>query len=248
MSEEKVKSLPYVPFDTFETFIKRLKGLTTPDYITRDLMGGISGAVQTHLLTALKFFGLTGPKGETKESLYELVNAHGTDGWPSLLASVIQPAYSSTIRDFNLKNGIYKNLRERFKAGCGLDGATLDKALRFYLKALKAAGVEVSKHISTRKMPAKRVGAEGRRSSPHQSGEGPAASARNGLPGAPPPGNSGNDKQLGGFIEFPLPFKNKSMGCIRVPVDVCKEDCEVIRLTLPVIEAYAAQGGSGKNN
>src|SRR5437660_1168666 len=51
--------------------------------------------------------------------------------------------------------------KSAFKETSGLDGATLDKAIRFYLKALKASGAEVSPYLFQRKPP-RRPGSNGR--------------------------------------------------------------------------------------
>jgi hypothetical protein len=60
----------------------------------------------------------------------------------------------------------------------------------------------------------------------------------------PPPA----DKPLDGLIEFPLPFKAKRGGSIRVPLDLTVEDCKLIELTIPVIRAYAEQAEADNTN
>lgn len=239
----------YVPFDTFEGFIGTLKEVNiVPDHIDRAQMPKISGGMQSHLLVSLKFLKLIGPKGETQDSLHRLVKSYKTADWKAMLASVIVPAYAPIIGDLNIKSGVLKKLRERFHDATKLDGTTLDKALRFYLKALKAAGVEVSPHFFTRKPRTKRPGPNGR------AGQEPHAS----VDGAQKAAKASGEKSDGGhkmeerippdLIEHPLYFKGKTAGCLRVPADLTEQDCKVIELTLAVLRAYAAQGKGDQNH
>lgn len=222
----------YAPFDTFESYIDTLKSVeVVPDHIGRAQMPRLSGAIQSHLLATLRFLKLIGPNGKTQELLHQLVNVRGTEEWKVALGSVIQSAYAPIIGDLNIKSGVLKKLREKFQQGTKLEGATLDKAIRFYLKALKAAGVEVSPHFFARKVPTKRQGANGR-SKPE-----PPLSGRTEQP--PRPEDDPEHEDESKTISYPLHFKSKAKGTLTVPSDLTAQDLKVIERTLAVIRAYA---------
>lgn len=226
----------YVPFDTFEGFIDTLKQVTVPDHIDKAMMSKMSGALQSHLVSALRFLNLIGPDNRTQEGLHQLVQAYKTEDWKPTLARLIEFSYAPIIGDLNIKSGIAKKLRERFKETSKLDGATLDKAIRFYLKALKAAGVEVSPHFFTRKSPGRRSGANGRARQETQ----PAQEERTDeTPPAPT-----NDQPPPGMILIPIPFPGRAQGGITFPRDLKQGDLEMIDAAVGILKAYAKANDS----
>jgi hypothetical protein len=235
----------YVPFDTFEGFLDRLKDVgVVPDHIGRESMSNISGGLQSHLLASLRFLKLIGPDGKTEQSLHDLVNARKTEAWAGALATVIQSAYASIVGDMNLKSGVLSKLRERFKEQTNFDGATLDKSVRFYLKALKSAEIEVSPHFFQRKKAVRRPSTNGRTSREPAADTPPPKSDSSGV--TPPA--SGITPPPAGMIEHPIFFRGKPTGYIRVPADLTEQDCNVIELTLAVLKGYAAQGANAKTH
>lgn len=237
MSEQESPRHPpaYVPYDTFEHFIDTLKEIgVTPDEINRSHMPHMSGALQSHLTAALKFLSLTTPTGETMDALDRLVQAYGTDGWQAALAAVVEPAYAPIIGDLNLKTGTARKLREKFKESSGLDGATLDKAIRFYLKALKATGAEVSPHFFVRKSPAKRANSNGRtKAETPRPSEGQPLVNDQPAPDSPPP-------QRQGTITIQIPFPvGRPQGSIVVPQDLKEADMAMVEAALVMVRAYA---------
>src|SRR5262249_10907066 len=149
---DSVKLTPcYVPFDTFEAFIARLKQTTVPDTVHKSLMPNLAGAVQTHLIASLRFLDLIDVNGKVLPDLHPLVDAYGTPPGKPALQQLIEKAYKPVIGDLNIEKAIGKTLQDRFKDATSYDGTTLDKAIRFYIKALKTAGVNVSPFIKVRK-------------------------------------------------------------------------------------------------
>lgn len=237
MSEQESPRHPpaYVPYDTFEHFIGTLKQVgVTPDGIDRSHMPRMSGALQSHLVAALKFLQLTTPTGQRMDALDRLVQAHGTDGWKASLAAVVEPAYAPIIGDLNLKTGTARKLREKFKEASGLDGATLDKAIRFYLKALKATGAEVSPHFFVRKAPAKRASSNGRtKAEPPRPSEGEPPAEDQHPSDSPPPRRQGTIT-----IQIPFPV-GRPQGSIIVPQDLKEADMAMVEAALVMVRAYA---------
>src|SRR4051812_18632415 len=83
----------YVPFDTFEAFVARLKQVTVPDTIHKSLMPNLSGAVQSHLIASLKFLELIHQDGGVRDGLHTLADAYNTPEWKPVLRQVIETAY-----------------------------------------------------------------------------------------------------------------------------------------------------------
>lgn len=222
----------YVPFDTFEGFLDTLKQVTVPSHVDRVHMTKMSGALQTHLLSSLKFLGLLSADNETKETLHQLVDARGDPAkWKPALTSVIEPAYATIIGDLNLKAGIAKKLREKFKENTTVDGTTLDKAIRFYLKALKSAGVDYSPHFHVRRQNVRRESA----GKPVKQEGAQAEATKASKPGN---GTTAHESPPLGTISFPLHFPEKTPGSIVVPDDLNEADLEMVNAAVAYIKAY----------
>ncbi len=236
----------YVPFDTFETFIKSLKDVATvPDHIEKSMMLRMSGGMQNHLSASLKFLGLIGPDNKTRDGLHALVSAYGTEEWAPVLAKLLEQRYAAILGGLNLKTGTASKLRERFKEATKLDGATLDKSMRFLAKALKAAKVEVSPFLFERKRPAKRNAANGKARVEKAATAEQAKGQEDGLsqdrqpepPAAPPPGT----------ISYPIHFRGgKRTGSLIVPSDLTEEDVAMVELLIPMLRAYAGAGAGSE--
>jgi hypothetical protein len=125
----------------------------------------MSGTARSQLISALKFLGLIEPDGTTQDSLKKLADAYNTDKWKSTLSGFLGISYKRVITDLNLLDATPAMLRERFKSNGGVDGGTVDSALRFYLSGLKEAEVPFSEHLVIRQRAPKGSGAITRRRS-----------------------------------------------------------------------------------
>lgn len=242
MDADTANAPAYVPYDTFDGFVARLKQITVPSHIHKSLMPNISGALQSHLLSALKFLGLIGPSGEATDALHTLVNAYGTPAWKPALAKVIDAAYKPIIGDFSVKNAIPKTLKDRFETHGNADGATMVKSIRFYLKALRSAGVEVSPHLKSRAASVRRnrtPGANGK-------GKAETEAKTNEVNGAHRSDADQTPPAPEGTITYPLHFKGKPSGSLIVPADMSARDVAVVELMIPILKAYAGDPGDGE--
>ena len=227
---------PYIPFGTLSGFIARLKESTVPTAIDKSLMGHIPGGLQSYLLAALRFLGLTEGKGnEVTPDFEKLVEAHGTEGYKPALAEIITAAYAATIDGIELTKATPKQLDDAFGKH-KLDGVVRERAVRFYLKALSEAGIRVSPLLGQRKPKgsassgnAKRK-AKGKPASGESPGDPPKPAEQEHDPHGPPPK---------GTQKYPLYFKGKPAGALVVPTDLTLADCKVIELQLRVLRAYA---------
>lgn len=139
----------YVPWSAFVAFIDRLSATALPPKIDFSLTHGMSGATQSHLRSAMRFLGLIDSNNVVTDSLRRLVKAYGKEDWASALSDVLG-AYNAVVDGVELDTGTATQLRDAFRINGKVDGQVGDKAIRFYLTALKSAGLTVSPHFDRR--------------------------------------------------------------------------------------------------
>jgi hypothetical protein len=146
------KSAPYTAFQSLKTLTASLKEHGLPQRIDRSLMSNFSGAVQSQLMTALRFLGLITADDRPTTFLQAIVEAHGTDEWPNALQKVLRHAYSEVFR-LNLATASPAQFTETFKDAYPAEGDTVRKGITFFLNAAKDAGITISPYIMKNKKP-----------------------------------------------------------------------------------------------
>src|SRR5271167_4302785 len=144
-TQEKKAPTPYISWKTFTSFIASIHG-KVPAQIDPSILRNMSGTVRSQLLSALKFLELVDADGITQDSLKKLADAYNGEQWKTALAQFLRHSYRKVIGDLNLDTATPAMLRERFRSNGGVDGGTVDLALRFYLIGLKEADVKFSDH------------------------------------------------------------------------------------------------------
>ncbi len=152
--ENKTLAPPYIAFKTFTGFIEKIR-VGVPSRIDRSLMHTYSGAVQSQLITTLKFLKLTSDAGIPTATLKKYVEADGEEK-KKALREIIESAYPFLFSDgINLTAITSNQLEEHFEeAGAG--GGTTRKSIAFFIAAAKDAGIGLSPHIKVRKSPVRR--------------------------------------------------------------------------------------------
>jgi len=233
---------PYLPYSTFKSFIELLHSNVLPPTIDKSLMRHLAGGVQSHLMGALRFLGLIGPKGEATD---RLANLHATfakpDDWTAELRTILVHAYARLLGSNDVSRMTDKQLDDAFKTGADLDGVMLDRATRFFIQAMVDAKVSVSPFLLNRK----------RRPTPKRAPK----SAKNGN-GAAHPEETPAGQQItppkteytppAGSMEYPIYFRGgKMQGRLIVPAGLTTDDVKMIELLIPMLRAYAAPAGNG---
>jgi hypothetical protein len=131
---------PYTSFKSLLTEIERMHG-AIPPRVDRSYLRGSEGQ-KTQLMAAMRYLGLITPTGEVTPTLTTLVNNEKER--PRLIKELLIKHYPKA-HALAATNGTQKQLQETFD---GLQGDTLRKAITFYLKAAKYAGLTVSKNFS----------------------------------------------------------------------------------------------------
>lgn len=223
-TEQRQPLPPYIPFKTFEGFIKRLKETTVPERVDSSILRSYSGSAASQLTGALRYLALIEEGGKATTWLGSLVDAYATPQWQNDLASLITQNYQKVVGNLNLSNATYGQVVEKFKS-LGTDGQMLQKCVTFYIAALKAAGVAISPHISNRPRT-KRNGTGNRRAKTKDITE------------EKDQVNDGGTVPLSGSIRFSFPIPDKQAATIVVPSDLETEDWDMIDA---MIKAYISR-------
>jgi hypothetical protein len=150
-NEAKTKNpaMPYIPFRTFTSFLANMKG-KLPDQIDSSVLTNMSGTARSQLLSALKSLNLITTEGAVQDGLRKLSDAYNTPKWKEALAVFLKQAYGGVIGDLNIVSATPSMIRDRFKNFGGVEGGTVDSAIRFYISGLKEAEVPFSPHLVIR--------------------------------------------------------------------------------------------------
>ncbi|MEX0704957.1 MAG: hypothetical protein WD069_22850 [Planctomycetales bacterium] len=243
IGEAGQKTIPaYVSFDTFLSFVGSLKDSIVPQHIDRGMMDGMAGGVQSHLLSALRFLGLVHGKDDAvREEFRQLVAAHGTSEWKPALDATLKSAYSDVSDEVDISNTTDRKLRDAFKKAFSVEKSMLDRAVRFYVRGMREAGIPVSPHVGKRRPR----GSGARKNGPPKE--------RNKLRDTVPPSvpNSTIDAQRtvdtpSGMIDFPIPMGDKT-GFIRIRSDLTMEHYPLVEAMLNTVKVLA-ETNSGRAN
>lgn len=150
-SKENKVIAPYIPFLTFTGFIDKLHNTTVPPIIDGSLLQTMSGSMRSQLVSTLKFMNLTDNQGIVQQKLREVVTSYKTDTWQETLSDLILDAYTEVIGNVDLDSGTAQQLNEAFRNSGNVEGQMQDKAVRFFLAALKEAGIMFSPHFLAKK-------------------------------------------------------------------------------------------------
>lgn len=138
---------PYVAYRSFANFIDGLRQTGIPDRIDRSVMPGYSGAAQSFLLLALKFFRLITDTGSPTDALKKLVEHKGAE--KAILADIVKRSYGFIFNDdFNLKAATEAQMLDKFR-DTGLGGETVRKCLSFFLQICEASDIAVSPYLKS---------------------------------------------------------------------------------------------------
>jgi len=168
-TEVQSKSIPpYVSYRTFENFVDSLRATVIPSRIDKAVMSTMSGGVQSHLMSALRYLEFVTTAGQPTERMKALVHSEGEERKKRLL-EMTRYAYQFLFKNFDLANVTPQHLEEQFQANTSATGATLKKCVAFFLAASKAAGCELSPLLKKTRSP--RSNSQRRRTAGGASGE-----------------------------------------------------------------------------
>ena len=141
---------PYIPFQTFLTFLKQLKTDGLPPQIDKSVLAKFSGGTQGQLKVALKSMDLMDESKPT-DGLAALVDAYETPAFEPCLKGLLERTYPYVF-SIDLMTATPTMFADAFK----VTGAKEDvsrKCRSFFLHAAKRAGVPLGNRILTGSVP-----------------------------------------------------------------------------------------------
>lgn len=205
------------PYVAFRTFLTALEGFHTalPNRIDRSLWPSLSGAVQGQLLAAFRFLALVDERDEPTPPLREMLA--GPEARQQVLRRLLEKSYPELVA-LDLTRTSPRQLEEAVRRH-GYTGATLRKAVSFFLQAAAYAGLAMS-------LPLRKKTRRGglRRAAPRHAPARPAAAAE----------SRSVRLRSGGALSLTLDVKF---------LELSREDREFVFRLLDEIAAYEQGGG-----
>lgn len=138
--KEQRRAPAYIPLKTFLTAVETLQqGL--PKTLDRSVWPSFAGGAQSQTLGAFKFLKLIDEEGTVQPLLHSLVGAKGDDR-KAILRDIIKREYADAIQ-LGEANASFQGLSDLFR-GYGIQGGTLERAIRFFLDACSYTGLKGS--------------------------------------------------------------------------------------------------------
>jgi Family of unknown function (DUF5343) len=141
---EKKPTVPYVPFKTFLSAIDAIKD-NVPANINRSVWPNISGVMISQILGAFRFLGLIHPDGRPTDELHAFAAAKESERKTMMTLWVLDNYKFATAKDLAKMDPSTLN-REMRKFN--VNGATLTKAITFFLQAARYAELPLSPYLT----------------------------------------------------------------------------------------------------
>jgi hypothetical protein len=148
-NDTKTSTPVYVPYATLISSLENLRthGIPGTGKIDKSIWDTQSGAIQGQLLIAFRFLGLIDDHNRVLPPLPLLVKASPEER-KIQLKKIVEEKYKSVV-SLDLNTISQGQLEEAFR-GLKVSGSTLERAMRFFVKACQECGIPISKRISER--------------------------------------------------------------------------------------------------
>jgi hypothetical protein len=140
-TEAGKRSAPYLPF---KTFLNSLDTFThgIPPKLDRTVWKSQAGLVQGLIMNTYRFFGLVDDQDNSTEWLELMVKK--PEARPATMRDLILAQYDSIMDQHDLTKMTQKMLEDEFEKHYSATGTTKQKAITFFLKAVKFADMALS--------------------------------------------------------------------------------------------------------
>jgi hypothetical protein len=142
MPEDSKVQIAYVPFNTFSSAIDGMEH-TLPPRLDKSMWPNYSGAIQSQLWSAFRFFDLVRDDGTPTERLVKLVKDKANR--KAQLRQLLEEKYPTLIA-LDLSKATLGHFNDAMRL-FGLGTETQKKASSFFLQAAKAAEIPLSRFI-----------------------------------------------------------------------------------------------------
>jgi hypothetical protein len=143
-----VKATPvYIPWATLISSLDNLHthGIPATGKIDKSLWETQAGSVQGQLILAYRFLGFIDSNNKVLPPLPPVADAT-PEKRKELLRKIVEDKYA-TVLSKGLETISPGQLKQAFEA-FGVSGSTLDRAIRFFIKACQELGIPISKRVS----------------------------------------------------------------------------------------------------
>ena len=150
MADSATSSNPtpaYLPYATFLSALENLgtHGIPRTGKLDKTLWDNQSGAIQGQIVIAFRFMGLINEKNEVLPALEPLVKSKGEER-KIMLRQLIEERYDSILK-LDLLTISTGQLEEAFRK-YDVSGSTMERAVRFFVRACQDVGIPISKRVS----------------------------------------------------------------------------------------------------
>jgi len=214
----------YVSYSSLVSFINGLRENPMPQQIDRYVMPKASGSQISATVNALKYLKWLDANSKPTEPFKQFAKADD-EARKALLKKTLESSYHFLFNDpeFHLDRATGQMMAEKFRA-LGMQGATLSKAIGFFLGAAKDAGIQVSGHIKPPPVPAGKGAAK--KSGGKRKDEGYEEEEEEEIEHDP------------STQRFQIPIPGKQSAVFIIPNDLEQEDWEMLKT---VLDAYIAR-------
>jgi len=232
---------PYGTYGMMKSTIERFKDSTVPSKLNRHVLHDISGGAFSALMSSLRFFGLIDENQGVKDEFRAVVEAarQGEVAYKDKMVQVVCDAYDPIVgAQFDLQSGTLPDLEKKFRDAGVPQGQMLTKAIRFYLKALDDAGIEVSEHITK---PRRRTSSKNKSTKTHKKTKSGVASedkSKDFDSGDTPHFTTVQDSIPKGFERLAVPGMKDAF--IQYPSQLSKREYDLFKALLTVLGAYVS--------
>jgi hypothetical protein len=142
---------PYISYKTLTGLLDRMEREDPPARIDKSYLDNLSGGYRTQVLAALNSLGLVAEDGTLSERLKAMV-AGGEAGRKRIVTDIVREHYGPVV---NLpRNATQQQMVAAFEEmSPTVTGDTRRKAIAFFLNACRDAGITVSPHWKTPRVP-----------------------------------------------------------------------------------------------
>jgi hypothetical protein len=149
MSADQLSNIAaYAPFKTFLNSLETLRGVV-PGHVNRSVWPSFSGGTVSQVITTYRFLGLIDEDSKPTRHLGVLAGEN-VSLRQSELRQLLQRAYAEIIA-IDLTTATPKQLTDAFAAAFTTTGATLQKAISFFLNASQYAELPLSQFLTRRR-------------------------------------------------------------------------------------------------
>jgi hypothetical protein len=140
---------PYLPFATFRAAVQSLRTHGLPEKLDKTAWDSRSGGDQILIIGAFKFFGLMDDSERPEPILKKLTDVQeNSQQERDILKGLLHAAYPNVFA-LNLKTATVGLVADAI-GSMGVNGATRDRAVRFFTKAAQHSGVELSSRLTAK--------------------------------------------------------------------------------------------------